>query len=753
MPHTPKTVTPPLPGAEPFGEPLLAQLAAAIRAMGADYRPRTRHLRDDGSARYTNRLLLESSPYLLQHAHNPVNWYPWGEEAFATATKLRRPVLLSVGYSTCHWCHVMEEESFEDEEIARELNRRYIAIKVDREERPDIDAVYMGAVQALTGTGGWPMTVWLTPEGKPFYGASYLPARDSAYGGHSGFLTLLRNLADAYRQQIDKVTQASQGLAQAVARMLAPQTGGELPGTDLLRDLVAQYRQVYDSENGGIDGAPKFPSSLPVRLLLRHYRRSGDAIVLEMAINTLEKMAAGGMRDQVGGGFHRYSTDARWQVPHFEIMLYDNALLAIAYLEAFQVTGEARFKNVSEEILQFVQRDMRSPEGAFYSATDADSPAPDGHREEGRFFTWTPVEMEAVLDPEEARLAKHYYQVSDRGNFEGRSILHTPQPLEQVAEALNLPVGRAQSLLVSAQEKLYRTRARRPAPHRDEKILCAWNGLMISAFARAGLVLNEPRYTENAKTAADFLLDKLCEGKQLFRSFKDGRAHQSGFLEDYAFTIAALLDLYEASGEIRWLRQALALERTLKAHFEDPQGGFFRTGDEQEILLAREKPGFDGAEPSGNSVALLNLLRLHEFTGDGRFRERAVKGLRAFSGSLRASPRALSEMMLALDFHLDKAKAIVIIAPQGEVGSAAPLLEALRQSFLPNRVLVVVEEGPELQRQAELVPLLEGKKALQGRATAYVCVHGSCQLPTVDADVFAGQVAREEPLGGPARPS
>ena len=729
-----------LPGALPFNESLQEKLAAAVRDKGADYRARTKYLNGDGSAIYTNRLILESSPYLLQHAHNPVNWYSWGDEAFAAAKKLERPVLLSVGYSTCHWCHVMEGESFEDEEIARTLNGQYIAIKVDREERPDIDGVYMSAVQALAGTGGWPMTVWLTPEGKPFYGASYLPPRDSVSGGY-GFLTLLLNLADAYRQQTEKVTQASEGLADAVAQILAPQMAGDLPGADLLERTMAQYRQLYDRQFGGIRGAPKFPSGLPVRLLLRHYRHSGDASLLEMATETLEKMAAGGVRDQVGGGFHRYATDAQWLVPHFEIMLYDNALLATTYLEAHQVTGETHFKSVAEGILDFARRAMSSPEGAYYAGTDADSPAPDGHSEEGRFFTWTLAEVDAVLEGDEARLAKIYYQLSDAGNFGGRNILHAPQSLDLVAEALNIPVTRAHSVLDAAREKLYHARAQRPAPHRDEKILCAWNALMISAFARAGLVLNNPSYIESAKTAAGFLLRNLCQGDRLYRSFKDGRAHYNGYLDDYAFTIAALLDLYEASADIHWLQQALALDRTVEQYYEDPRGGFFMTGDDQEKLLTRQKPAFDGAEPSGNSVALLNLLRLHQLTSDERFRQRAERGLRAFAGTLETNPMALSEMMLALDFYLDKPKAVVIVTPQGKGESAEPMLEVLRRTYLPNRILVVVEEGAELQRQAKLIPMLKGKQALHGRATAYVCVQGACQLPTEDPRVFAGQIA------------
>lgn len=745
-----QTTPPPttLPGAEPHGKKLQAQIAAAYSEKSADYKPRTCHLNEDGSAKYTNRLFLESSPYLLQHAHNPVNWYPWGEEAFATAKKLNRPILLSVGYATCHWCHVMEEESFEDEEIAGIVNEHYIAIKVDREERPDIDAVYMSAVQALTGRGGWPMTVWLTPEGKPFHGASYIPARDGDRGARMGFATLLQKLEEVYHRQPEKIARASEGLTQAVQQILAPQTGGgQLPGADLLQTAVAGCRQRYDPDYGGIAGAPKFPSSLPVRLLLRHYRHSGDETVLEMAINTLEKMAAGGMRDQVGGGFHRYSTDAQWLVPHFEIMLYDNALLATSYLEAWQVTGDAQFKTVAEDILRYVKRDMTSPGGAFYSATDADSPTPAGHCEEGYFFTWTPAEIDEVLDEGEARLAKRYFQVTENGNFEGRNILHTAEPLNLVAEKLEIPAHRAQLLLASVREKLYRARAKRPPPIRDEKILTAWNGLMISAFARAGLVLDEPDYTRAAETAAEFLLKNLYEDGRLQRSFKDGRARHNGYLDDYAFLTAALLDLYEATHQLRWLQQALALDKALEKHYEDEKrGGFFMTSDDHEELLAREKPAFDGAEPSGNSVTLLNLMRLYEFTTDDRFRQRAEKSLKAFAGSLQSNPMALSEMMLALAFYRDRAKEIIIVTPEGERERAEPMLAELRRTFLPNRVLVVVEQGCELARQAKVIPLLEDKKTLQDKVTAYVCEQGICELPAQDAAVFAEQIGEVAPL-------
>lgn len=745
----------PLPGADEYSAPLQEQLRGMYQQRGSSYVPRTRHLHADGSAKYTNRLFLQSSPYLLQHAHNPVNWYPWGDEAFALARQLNRPVLLSVGYSTCHWCHVMEEESFEDEEIARFLNEHYVIIKVDREERPDVDAIYMSAVQALTGRGGWPMTVWLTPQRKPFYGGTYFPARDGERGARYGFLSLLTRLEEVYRQQPDKVAQSSEQLTQAIGQRLAPQPGGDLPSAALLDSTVTRYRERFDSRFGGLDGAPKFPSSLPIRLLLRQYRSSGDAALLNMVTSTLKNMAAGGMHDQVGGGFHRYSTDQRWLVPHFEKMLYDNALLAVVYLEAWQVTGDAAFQQVAEDILRYVQRDMTSGEGGFYSATDADSPTPDGRREEGWFFTWTPAEIDQVLDPQAAGLAKAYYQVTAAGNFEGRSILHTPQPLDSIAHGLELTGPAAQKLLGSIRDTLYQARQQRPPPSRDEKILTAWNGLMISAYARAGLVLDRPGYTNIASVAGNFVLDRLYRDGRLYRSYKDGQARHMAYLDDYAFLTAGLLDLYEASSDIRWLQQAISLDKTLERHYEDhPAGGFFMTADDHETLLTREKPAYDGAEPSGNSVALLNLLRLHEFTTDDHYRQRADKALQAFAGTLQANPFALTEMLLALSFRLDQAKEIIIVTPPGEKPGADPatsrMLAALRQTFVPNRVIVVVEQGKALERQASVIPLLRYKQALHGQTTAYVCQQGICELPTQDPAEFARQLAQTVPLTIPA---
>ena len=739
-----------LPGAKPLGTQLVTRLKSAWGARDSNYKPRTRHVTPDGSPQYTNRLFLESSPYLLQHAHNPLNWYPWGDEAFDTARKLGRPVLLSVGYSTCHWCHVMEEESFDNEEIARYLNEHYIAIKVDREERPDIDAIYMTAVQTMTGHGGWPMTVWLTPDRKPFYGGTYFPARDGDRGTKIGFLTLLRELQAGYREEPDKVAQSATQLAQIIQTNLAPSAGEQrLPDAQVLQAVVDTYRQRFDPTDGGLQGAPKFPSSLSIRLLLRHYRRTGDQQSLTMATHTLEKMAAGGMYDHVGGGFHRYATDAQWLVPHFEKMLYDNALLTMAYLEGYQVTKREDFAQVAREILRYVERDMTAPEGAFYSASDADSVTPSGHREEGWFFTWTPAEIETVLSGEQARLVTAYYGVTAAGNFEGRNILHTPQPLDTVAANLNLPLEKVRTLIQEAKDRLYTARAKRPPPLRDEKILTAWNGLMISAYAQAALVLGNPRYAEQATRAANFVLTKLRKDGRLLRSYTRGHARHAGYLDDYAFMIAALLDLYEATGTLRWLTEALALDTVLVDHYEDTQaGGCFMTSNDHEQLLAREKPSYDGAEPSGNSVQTLNLLRLHEFTTEDRYRVRVEKTFQTLSEILQRAPTSVSELLLAVDYHLDAPKEIVIVTPKSRT-DAAPFLAQLGTTFLPNRTLTVVTEGKDLAEHTQFVPLVESKVAQGGKTTAYVCEKKVCALPTTDPVIFAKQIRQVRPVNAP----
>jgi len=710
-------------GVEVYSEALRAELAAAWESRPPAYKPRTHHLLNDGSPRFTNRLFLESSPYLLQHAHNPVDWHPWGDEAFALANKLKRPVLLSVGYSTCHWCHVMEEESFEDEEIARYLNENYIAIKVDREERPDVDAVYMAAVQAISGRGGWPMTVWLTPDREPYYGGTYFPPRDGDRGVGAGFLTLLKKLDEVYKTRGDEVAQNAAVLIEQIRASLAPPPGGDLPGVDALNAAKDLYVSRFDAVNGGLQGAPKFPSSLPIRFLLRRWRATGDDNLLQIASLTAEKMARGGMYDQVGGGFHRYSTDAEWLVPHFEKMLYDNALLVGAYLELYQATGLEEFARTARETLRWIEREMTSPEGGFYSAADADSLNLEGEREEGFFFTWTPEEIRKSLG-EDAAEVEELYGVSEQGNFEGRTILFRRSEM-----------GASEA----AREKLYSMRAERPPPLRDDKVLAAWNGLAISAHALASFVLDEPQYLESANRAADFILANMRREGRLLRSHRNGQARHEAYLDDYAFLIAGLIDLYEVSGNPKRMRQAIELDQVLASNYEDADGGgFFLTGPSNETLLAREKPTYDGAVPTGNSVQALNLLRLYEFTTDESYRERAEKLFGAFSQVLKQSPSALSEMLTALELQLDETRQILIVTP-GDRDEAEPFVRALAARFEPNRILAVVSEG-EIERHIGLVPLLEGKLALGGKTTAYVCKQRVCKLPATDVETFLDQL-------------
>ena len=724
----------PLPGAPAYDDPIIGKLQAKWSARPPGYAPRTRHLRDDGSPKYTNRLFLESSPYLLQHAHNPVAWYPWGDEAFAAAARLKRPVFLSVGYSTCHWCHVMEEESFENEDVARTLNEQFVAIKVDREERPDVDAIYMQAVQALSGSGGWPMSVWLTPERAPFYGGTYFPT--------ASFTAILRELHDRWEHDKEGVVSSGTDLAGRIRTQLeATDRGGRLPPESVLADAATRYSETFDPTYGGIRRAPKFPSSLPIRFLLHHHRRTGSPRSLAMATLTLEKMAAGGMHDQIGGGFHRYSTDDRWLVTHFEKMLYDNARLALDYLAGYQVTGREDFADVAKRVLRYVERDMTSPEGAFYSATDADSSAPGGRREEGWFYTWTPAEITALLGEERARIVIAFFGVTPGGNHAGRSILETPLSTALVAESLKLPVARVADVVEESRELLYAARAKRPAPARDEKILTAWNGLMISAYAQASMGLHSPDYAVKAARAATFVLSKLRTNGRLQRSFKDGEAHYDAYLDDYAFLVAGLLDLFEATGELHWLEDAIGVDQILQKQYEDPVGGFFLTAGDQSPLLAREKPGYDGAEPSGNSIEALNLLRLSELTSSESYRQRAERTFEAVEGTLARSPTALSEMLLALDFRYDSPKEIVIVTPAARV-EADPFLMRLGRTFVPNRVLAVMTNGGATAALAALLPIAQDKIAKGGLVTAYVCEKRTCDLPTTDPASFAKQIQK-----------
>jgi len=634
----------------------------------------------------------------------------------------------------------MEEESFDDPELASYLNAHFIAVKVDRETRPDIDAIYMSAIQALGERGGWPLNVWVTPQRKPFFAGTYFPPTDAA--GRRSFRAVLEAIHSQWQLDPKRFEEFAEQLSEAIAQSLegsAP-TESRMPTNAVLERAAASYAAGADREWGGMKQRIKFPSTLPVRFLLRQQQRAKDADSLAMATLALEKMAAGGIWDHVGGGFHRYSTDEKWLVPHFEKMLYDNALLAVMYLEAAQATGRAEFADVTRAILDYVDREMTSPDGVFYSATDADSMTPSGQSEEGWFFTWTPAEIDAALSAEQAAAVKAYYGVTEAGNFDGRNVLHAWRSTAELAAEREQGEAEFAATLDAGRQRLYAVRARRPPPLRDDKILVAWNGLMISALARASFVLDQPEYLQRAERAADFLLINARQAGRLRRVYQDGVASGPAFLEDYAFLVAGLLDLYEAGGDPRWLAEAIALQSQLDAHYADEVGGgYFQSADFQEKLIAREKPSSDGALPSGNSVALLNLLRLHEFTSDTAYHVRAALCFSAFAEALEQQPTALSEMLLALDYQLGSTLEIVLVRPE-QGGSADAMLAELRTSFVPNRVLAVTREGEDIEALASIVPLVSGKRARQGATTAYVCQNRVCQFPTTDPQVFRRQL-------------
>ena len=702
----------------------------------------TRHLAPDGSPLHTNRLAREHSPYLRQHAHNPVDWYPWGDEAFAKARAERKPILLSVGYSTCHWCHVMAEESFEDDEIAAYLNAHYVAIKVDREERPDVDAVYMNAVQLLThGGGGWPMTVWLTADRQPFYAGTYFPPRAGGRGQQHGFLELLTTLAEAQAADPTQVAAAAATLTERLDAAAATTSDEALPGVESMTHAYAETAPSFDAQHGGFGTRPKFPRPAQLLFLLRQHRRIGDPAPLDMVVRTLDAMATGGVHDQLGGGFHRYAVDPAWRVPHFEKMLYDNALLAITYLEAAQASGRADFAQVARTTLAYLARDMAAPRGGFFAASDADS---DG--QEGAYFLWTADEIAAVLGPERAPLVTAWFDVGGEP-----TTLATPATLAQVAATAGMTTDAARTEIDAARAALLAARGGRVPPHVDRKVIVGWNGLAIAAFARASRVLNDAALAETARHAAAVLLDTRKTDGRLPRYLLDGEAHGQGYLDDYAFLEAGLLDLFEATADVRWLREALALQAVQDEHFADPRGGYFLTADDQEALLTREKPDYDGAEPAGNSVAALNMLRLAELTTDDRHRVRADALFQAFAPILSRNPSALPYLLTALDFRLDRVKEIVLMSP-GDATAIQPFLARMAQTFVPSHVLVVVTNGAPSAELARLAPVAADKTVIDGKATAYVCEHGTCKLPTTDAATFAGQLTaqREAPARAPA---
>jgi len=660
-----------------------------------------------------NHLIAESSPYLQQHAHNPVDWYPWSEEAFAKAEAEQKPVFVSIGYSTCHWCHVMAHESFEDAETAHILNTHFVSIKVDREERPDLDAVYMGAVHALTGSGGWPLSVFLTPDKQPFYGGTYFP-KEPRYGMPS-FTQLLLALVEAWHERRADLLASGEQIREVLQQQQAlPEAADTLSGASLVEHAYRVLRQQFDAVNGGWGGAPKFPQPMALEFLLRYHHATGDPAALSMVTQTLEAMARGGIFDQIGGGFHRYTVDANWLTPHFERMLYDNAQLARVYLHAWQVTENPLFRAVSEEVLDYVLREMTNPEGGFYAAQDADSEG-----EEGLFYLWTPAEIQAVFDgPAERFMA--LYGVTDAGNFEGRNILTFAGTFKE------------REALAAARRRLFDARAQRLHPHRDEKALTAWNGLMLAAFAEAARVLGRDDYRHIAERNAQFLLNALsaAEGR-LWRSWKDGQAQISGFLEDYAHLIEGLLALYQTTFDPRWYHTAHGLAKTMLAHFA-ADTGFYDTADDAESLVVRPRGTQDNATPSGNAMAATVLLKLARLSGEPRYAEIAQRSLASMGDVLAQHPPSFAQWLIALESTLASPTEIAIVGDL-QATDTQVLLQATGKGYHPHRLIVA--------GTVETLPLLQNRPMLDGQVTAYVCADTMCKPPVTSPEKLAELLA------------
>ncbi len=679
---------------------------------------------------YRNRLQHEKSPYLLQHAANPVDWRPWGAPAFEAAAEQDKPVFLSIGYSTCHWCHVMERESFEDPHVAALLNDAFICVKVDREERPDIDNVYMAVCQMLTGSGGWPLTILMAPDKTPFYAATYIP-REGRYG-LPGLVDIIPKVKELWKTRREELLASGVQHVERLRRLMAPADPTVLSGETLgaaFEDLAGRF----DAINGGFGPAPKFPTPHNMSFLLRHWKRKGEGRALAMVEKTLRAMRRGGVYDHVGFGFHRYSTDAAWLVPHFEKMLYDQAMCSLAYLEAYQATGDPEYARTAREIFTYVLRDMTVPEGPFYSAEDADSEGV-----EGRFYVWSEAEIRAVLDGPDADLVIRTFNVRPEGNWDakghggaGSNILHLkgsgPSEAGEIAE------------LEQARQRLFAAREKRVHPHKDDKVLTDWNGLMIAAFALGAQVLGETRYADAAARALSFIMERMSarDGRLLHR-FRDGETSIPANLDDYAFLVWGCIELYEATFDARFLALALRLNADQMGHFWDgAAGGFFFTPDDGEELLVRHKDAYDGAVPSGNSVAMLNLLRLARMTGDAGLEDSAVRLGRALSGKVAQHPAGFTQLLCALSYALGPSHEVVLAGPAGSAGLEA-MVEALRSRFLPETVVLLKHDGgqasgPEL---SDLAPFLKDFRSEGGKARAYVCSNNACGLPVPDADAM-----------------
>ena len=707
--------------------------------------------RTSARSEHTNRLAHEKSPYLLQHAHNPVDWYPWGEEAFAKARRENKPIFLSVGYSTCHWCHVMAHESFENEEVAAIMNHEFVNIKVDREERPDVDRVYMTFVQATTGSGGWPMSVWLTPDLKPFVGGTYFPPEERY--GQPAFKKVLERIATAWKEDHDKIVEQGSKIVEALRESQSAAPGeGKVEGSC----ADAAYRQIdrsYDPKEGGFGNAPKFPRPVTLNFLTRFYARDPKSDsgkhALDMALFTLRKMAAGGMHDHIGGGFHRYSVDRYWHVPHFEKMLYDQAQLAVAYLNAVQITRDTQYELVARDILDYVARDMTSKEGGFFSAEDADSPVvgidDPGHKKtaEGAFYVWTKKEIDDALG-DSAEVFDFHYGVQAHGNapegsdphdeFRGKNILIERHTIAETARHFKKSEAEIAKVLAQSRQKLFVLRAQRPRAHLDDKIIAAWNGLMIFAYARAAQVLDDPHYLEIAMRAARFLRTNLYDEKSklLYRNYRGSRSGVEGFADDYAFVVQGLLDLYEASFNVEWLKFATELQAIQdRLLFDDKNGGYFSNSGRDESLFVRMKDDNDGAEPAASSIAALNLLRLSQIYEDPKMAERAKKTIDAFATILLQFPSGMPQMLVAVENSLGKPRQIVIAGKKDSPETKA-LLKEVHRHFLPNTIVILADANEGQKYLGERNEAVRAMSLVEGKPAVYVCENFTCKAPVTD---------------------
>ncbi len=690
--------------------------------------------------KFVNRLIKEKSPYLLQHADNPVDWYPWGEEAFEKSKKEDKPIFLSIGYSTCHWCHVMEEESFTNPEIAKILNEHFISIKVDREERPDIDNIYMKAVIALTGSGGWPLTVFLTPDKKPFFGGTYFPPEDKY--GRVGLKRVLRAIAEAWRNNREKILQSSKALTEILQREMTSSSKSALSlSQETLKEAYNQYFNNFDINYGGFGEAPKFPMGHSISFLLRYWKRTSDNKALEMAERTLTQMAKGGIYDHLGGGFHRYATDAQWKVPHFEKMLYDQAILAKAYLEAFQATEKEEYARIAKETFEYVLREMTSPEGGFYSAEDADSPNPDNpnEKQEGAYYLWNYEEIINILGKEYGQIFDYHYGIFPDGNistgfqkeFEKKNILYISHSLEDTAKHFRKSVEETKRIIVNSKKKLLKVRLQRKKPFLDDKILVNWNGLMISSLAIGCKIFGEDRYCKAGEKAAVFILDNLFHRSgRLLHRYRDGEAAIDGNIEDYAFLALGLFDLYESTFNTRYLKEAKNLtQKMIELFWDKKEGGFFFTSYDSEKLIAPQKEVYDGAIPSANSIAALNLIRIGKLTMNKEFENKAETLLKAFANQILQNPMGYSQLLIALDFLLGPSKEIIISGDKN-ASETKQMISFIYKKFIPNKVIALRPNSEEVKEIIPLIPFIKNQIPIEGKTTAYVCENYNCKFPT-----------------------